>query len=507
MYILTGRFYKLCLILFLLLLSLLAGCGGGNSGGGNGSSLITASPSDDALLTLTSDTAVNVASFNGKSMYVLITAEPNDKPESDDSVETYSFALSSTTGTSTGQATLSLVESSTATGSTSGTNTAFDSAAQKAYDQMCRKKENSLLASKAKQFSKSSSSLLKSTAPTGNIKKGDPWKEVWVIGVAQDEFVPIDTTCCYVSDNTCIFVDDRDVSSLSSYVEDYGEAFDQIYQVNHQHFGTENDTDDNDKVIVVFSEELTGGLLGYFNGSDKFAYNENSNPYSNQGDIIYITTDANYQKYVKGTMAHEFQHMIYFDEHYNNGVINTYTWLNEALSQAAEYYNNETELQEARLKYFLAKEQGGLSLTYWTSYSYGYGAIFIRYLIDQYGDTAIKKMCSNKYVGIKAVEQATGVDFNTIFTNFARTLVLSDYSQTSSSLYKFTTLTLADYGGLASLSTLNAGSSLSGDGSNNSGGDAIYPYSINFYQCSGTFGTMTLSGSCIIGTVFGLAQD
>ena len=81
--------------------------------------------------------------------------------------------------------------------------------------------------------------------------------------------------------------------------------------------------------------------MGYFYSVDK--YPKATYTQSNEGDIFYMTTDAGYQgDIVNGTLAHEFQHMIYFDQHYNRGVTSTYTWLNEALSQAAEYYTGYT---------------------------------------------------------------------------------------------------------------------------------------------------------------------
>jgi hypothetical protein len=503
MWMIKRRFYKLGLTL--LLAGLLAGCGGGSHSSSNRSngSLVTVSPSDAALLTLTPNSAVDVAALNGTSMYVLITAEPGDKPESNNYdnellLKTYSFALGSKTGAGTKQAVLRPgISSKVAAGAA---NTMY-SAAQIASDKRLRAQENELLASKAKQLSNDTSPLLKAIAPTGNIAKNDSWKGVWV------NDVQIDTTCCCVSDYAYIFVDNRDVGKLSSHIEEYGEAFDRIYQNNHQHFGKENDVDRNGKVIIVFSEELCDGYMGYFDTFDKYKWDAIKNPHSNQGDIIYITADTDYLDYVKETMAHEFQHMIYFDQHYNKGVSTTYVWLNEALSQAAQYYNYRDGvylpyLHEYNINSFLNNSPyyaySGLSLTYWTEYNYGFGAIFIRYLIDQYGPDVTKNMCSTQYVGIKAVEQATGVDFNTLFTNFVRALVLSDRSTASTdSVYKFNSLKLSNYGGLAALTpTLTAGSGL--------GNGSIYPYSINFYPCSGTFGTMTLSGNGVTGTVFGL---
>ncbi|MCE5256178.1 MAG: hypothetical protein LLF89_04945, partial [Spirochaetaceae bacterium] len=223
---------------------------------------------------------------------------------------------------------------------------------------------------------------------------------------------------------------------------------------------------------------------------------------SNEGDIFYMTTDTAYQgNIIKGTLAHEFQHMIYFDQHYNLGTTSSYTWLNEALSQAAEYYNGYTDNHLAWIESFLGNDWPGLSLTYWTSSNYGYGAIFIRYLIDQYGDTAIKNMCSTDKIGIAAVEAATGASFNTIFTNFTRALVMSGTGDSSDSRFNFTTLDLRSIqstgrGGLLPYTTtLVAGNNYNG---------SLYPYEIAFNKWSGSFGTIKLTGTNFYGTAFGL---
>jgi hypothetical protein len=520
-----GQFYKLGLTL--LLAALLAGCGGSHSSNSSSTSLITVSPSDDALAALTSGATVDVTVFNGTSMYVLITAEPSDKQESNYYnellSETYSFALSSTTGASTSQSVLNSVVSSKA--SVAGATNAVYSAAQIASDNRFRAKENELLDSKAKQFSPETASLRKSSAPQGtDIEKGDRWTDVNIYDFSTNingGLTQINTTCRYISSHAYFFVEDEDYGTEITYSDlekVYGPAFDSIYNTSHTHFGTENDTDNNGKIIIVFSGKLSNGVLGYFNSSDKYSSSRFSSSDSNEGDIIYITTGSTYNNGDSVTandigevMAHEFQHMIYFDQHYNKGVKNTYIWLNEALSQAAQYYSYgaNAEIHQHYIKRFLRNSSyyayNGLSLTYWSDYNYGFGAIFIRYLIDQYGDEVVKNMCSTKYVGIKAVEKATGVNFNTLFTNFTRALVFLGTSHSANSVYQFTSSDLTELqtsgrGGLLPLSkpTLIAGSTLSEDKI------AIYPYSINFYKCSGTFGTVTLSGRSVIGTVFRL---
>jgi hypothetical protein len=436
---------------------------------------------------------VNAAKFNDKFIYTMITAQPENKPESDSAPTlSYPFSLATTTYSSSPNQTGALTE-----GGKLSEGTIF-SKNQTSHDLIMRQAENQALACRASQFSAKSGV---NPSVLANITIGTVWNNVNILD-AGNSWKLINTTCRHISAHAYFFIDNRDTSAMSTYLTDYGTAFDRIYEVNHTRFGFENDTDSNGKVIIIFTRELTGGLLGYFYPIDK--YSKSSFTHSNEGDIFYLTTDSSYQgNVIKGTLAHEFQHMIYFDQHYNLRVTFTFSWLNEALSQAAEFYNNYQQNHLAWISDFLNNHWAGLSLTHWTDDNYGYGAIFIRYLIDQYGDTAIKKMCATDKVGIAAVEAATGADFNSIFNNFTRALVLSGTGDTTNPRYNFKSLDLQDVqwygrGGLESSFVYNAGNTLTSP--------VLYSYQIFFARWNGDFGTMNLSGSSVVGTVFGISH-
>jgi hypothetical protein len=197
--------------------------------------------------------------------------------------------------------------------------------------------------------------------------------------------------------------------------------------------------------------------------------------------------------------------MIYFDEHANRNNDSTYIWLNEALSQAAEYYNGYYENHNAWIGAFLLankQDQENLSLTHWTDYNYGYGALFIRYMIDRYGDSAIKNMCATNLAGIAAVEAAAGDDFNNIFTDFTRALIMSGTGDSDDPRYAFTSLDLREIqsqgrGGLLIRNFRTAGAKVT---------DSVYPYSIRTLRWTGEFGVLRLTGNAVQGDVFGLSR-
>jgi hypothetical protein len=437
-----------------------------------------------------------LAQFNGKYVYTIVAPQPAAKPEGSGTPTTsYAFTLSSVAGSLP-----SPEPAASPAGALDRLPAVPYGGAQTELDLLLRETESKLLARKAKQLSKELPGI-EAAAPYP-ISKGTSWNGVYIYGTTPST---IDTTCRYISSHAYFFVDNRDIAAMEPLLAGYGASFDATYDVNRSKFGAENDVDANGKVIVVFSEELVAlGYLGYFWAVDKFANDPSSNPYSNEGDIFYVTTDAAYQgEVVNGTLAHEFQHMIYFDQHYNFGVTSTYAWLNEALSQAAEYYNNYVDNHEGWIFSFLYSGwSSGLSLTHWTSSNYGYGAIYIRYLIDQFGDAAIKNMCSTDKVGVAAVEFATGGNFNTIFNNFTRALLMSGTGDSADPKYNFATLDLQAVqpygrGGLRITASNAAGSTVSG---------SLRAYSLAASGWTGTFGSMALSGTDVAGSAFGLVK-
>jgi len=122
---------------------------------------------------------------------------------------------------------------------------------------------------------------------------------------------------------------------------------------------------------------------------------------------------------------------------------------------------------------------------------------------DRFGDEVIKNLCATRLVGVAAVESATGMNFNELFTDFTRALVMSGTGDSTDPRYGFTTLNLREVqpgarGGLATTDTykISSGNTFSGD---------LLPYQIIFNTRTGDFGNLTLSGTDAQGTVFGLS--
>jgi len=476
-----GKFYKIVsgIVIASILLLMLGGC----------FSDINLPPT--YLVTLSTD-PVDLSGFNDALKYSVVSAMPGMTAQGSGSPAPYPFTLVTTSLPVLGN----LLFDPRAMVLAEAPDYSVYGAEKKYADIVLRAEEERLLKSGIPQLSMNVQE--KGVYPSAPIPivVGTEWNGVNIL--LPDPTI-INTTCRYVSAHAYFFVDNKDIDTMKSSLSDYATAFDAMYDVIHNKFGIENDVDENGKIIIVFSHVIENPILGYFNPGDK--YKKTEVPTSNEGDIFYLSTTASIGV-TCGTMAHEFQHMIYFDQHYNEGVISTFAWLNEALSQAAEYYTGYTDNHLAWIQSFLLGGWQDLSLTNWTSDNYGYGAIFMRYLVDQFGDAAIKSMCSTANVGIDAVEKATGESFNTIFENFLVALVIDGTGDSLDPAYEFQTLDLLNLqqtgrGGLLPEQEFAVGTSSS---------YSVLPYGIGFLKWSGSFGTMSLSGTGVDGTALGASR-
>ena len=200
------------------------------------------------------------------------------------------------------------------------------------------------------------------------------------------------------------------------------------------------------------------GIVGYFWAKDLFpqdtppatlvgTQSSNYNLISNLGEIFYI--DAHFLNSYAGiaysTLAHEFQHMINFNQknvrwNIGNAVP---TWYNEMLSLLVEDalapvigidITNEAH-PAARLDIFNAVYYGS-GLTYWPSadqaiYSYPYAYAFGAYLARNYGGARLlEEMLANDSVGVDSVSEAlaavgSSAGFPTAFQKFGEALIFS----------------------------------------------------------------------------------
>lgn len=153
-----------------------------------------------------------------------------------------------------------------------------------------------------------------------------------------------------------LYLDARDADAFQN-SDDFtlAQQFEEMIPYERQIFGSEADVNGDGKFDVLITREVNalgqkyGGLVtGYFIATDEFDASVYSS--SNEQEIFYmirpddngsfgpsVPYDLAVQNILPGVLAHEYQHMISFNQHYfKHHSAAEASWLNEGLSHLAE---------------------------------------------------------------------------------------------------------------------------------------------------------------------------
>jgi peptidoglycan hydrolase-like protein with peptidoglycan-binding domain len=194
--------------------------------------------------------------------------------------------------------------------------------------------------------------------------------------------------------------------------------------------------DRDDRIFILF-HPMADNNGGYFRENDQ--YLKMQVPDSNEMEIIYLNTDFINSSIEKSFLAHEFTHLITFNQKNRIYGVSEEVWLNEARAEYAptlvgydDLENEDTNL-ESRVKVFLKEPND--SITGWQNKLEDYGAlnIFTHYLVDHYGIEILKDSLKSEEVGIKSLEYALEKnkfveDFSQIFTDYTIAVFINDCS-------------------------------------------------------------------------------
>ena len=219
----------------------------------------------------------------------------------------------------------------------------------------------------------------------------------------------------------------------------------QIYPTLTYTFGSEwKPGIDGDNRATVLIHPMIKEAGGYFNSGDE--YPKLQNPKSNQREMVYLNASHIDSPLAKSFLAHEFTHLITFNQKEKIQGVTEEIWLNEA---RAEYsptllgYDDEFEgsnLQN-RVKIFLGKPHD--SLTEWKNEKTDYGVLnlFTQYLVDHYGVKILVDSLQSSKIGIPSLNYALTKngfkdDFSQIFTNWTITVLVNNCSLNEKYCYK-----------------------------------------------------------------------
>jgi hypothetical protein len=244
--------------------------------------------------------------------------------------------------------------------------------------------------------------------------------------------------------------------NLSSLVDEFDKN---IYPVLTSNYGFEwKPGIDKDEHITILIHPMKKNRGGYFysgNEYPKFAV-----PTSNEREMVYLNSDYVASPLIKRLLAHEFTHLITFNQKNNLYNKEEDTWLNEARAEYAITllgYNDVyqgSNLQK-RVGEFLSNPSD--SITEWNGSSSDYGVInvFIQYLVDHYGAKILNDSLHSSKTGIDSInyalakngykacpvdsersEELCGEDFSQIFTDWTIAVLVNDCSLGPKYCYK-----------------------------------------------------------------------
>lgn len=194
---------------------------------------------------------------------------------------------------------------------------------------------------------------------------------------------------------------------------------------------------DKDKRITILFHQMKDGANGYFRNNDQ--YLKLQLPNSNERDMMYLSVNLLMnEKDINLSLAHEFVHLITFNQKDNLQGVAEDVWLNEAradyTSTIMGYDDNyEGSNLQKRVRDFLNAPSD--SLTEWQEKKsdYAVASLFTHYVVEHYGINILADSLKSKSVGIASINEALlkngyQEDFAQIFTNWTIAVVLNDCS-------------------------------------------------------------------------------
>ncbi|OGZ20037.1 MAG: hypothetical protein A2654_02370 [Candidatus Nealsonbacteria bacterium RIFCSPHIGHO2_01_FULL_43_31] len=208
-----------------------------------------------------------------------------------------------------------------------------------------------------------------------------------------------------------------------------------IYSKLTRTFGSEwSPGIDKDTRITILMHQMQKTTGGYGDTADE--YPKVQIPESNEREMIYLNTQHINTPYIKSFLAHEFIHLITFNQKNKKYGVSEDIWLNEARAEYAPTFlgyddNYEGSNLQRRVRDFLDKPSD--SLTEWreTSADYGVANLFIQYLVDHYGLQVLSDSLGKKETGIKSInlvlsQRGFQENFADIFTNWSIAVLINN---------------------------------------------------------------------------------
>lgn len=218
-------------------------------------------------------------------------------------------------------------------------------------------------------------------------------------------------------------------------LKNLSQEFDEtIYPQLTETFGSEwKPGIDNDEKITVLLTQIKGDSGGYFNSGDE--YPKSQVPSSNEREMVYLNVNYITDILAKSYLAHEFLHLITFNQKNRNYGVEEEIWLNEG---RAEYvptllgYDDDYQNSNLKKRVRAFAQNSSDPLTEWKGRAADYGVLnlFIQYLVEHYRIEILVDSLYSEKVGIPSLNYALKKngykDFAPIFSDWLITVLVND---------------------------------------------------------------------------------
>ncbi|MDX1600087.1 MAG: immune inhibitor A [Anaerolineales bacterium] len=261
----------------------------------------------------------------------------------------------------------------------------------------------------------------------------------WASNVDQNTNFQVEAELAYATDHVYFWAEqgvDYDLDDVQALVDEFEND---IYPTNRAFFGSEwsPGVDGDPHLYILFARGLGSSIAGYFASNQ--SYPPAVHEFSNGHEMFYLSADnLNLRdEFTYGVLAHEFQHMIHWNQDRNEE-----TWMNEGFSELATLLN---DYDVGGFDFAYARRPDQL-LSYWPSEPgtsaghYGQAFLFMSYFLQRFGSEATQALVSNPENGLDSIDGALNelgeVDEQTgavltaddVYRDFATALLLQDPS-------------------------------------------------------------------------------
>jgi len=225
----------------------------------------------------------------------------------------------------------------------------------------------------------------------------------WVTNVETNENTHVQATLRYITPHVYFWVQDGvpyDENEMKALVDKFENK---IYPIDREFFGSEwtPGIDGDEHIYILYTRGLGFSIAGYFSSSDEI--HPLAHEYSNAHEMFLFNADNTFlgEEFTYGVLAHEFQHMIHWNQDRNET-----SWMNEGFSEVAAFLNGY--------------DPGGFDMLYindpdlqlndWPNDKYGtsphYGAsfLYLTYFLDRFGEDATKALVKDQANGFDSVD-------------------------------------------------------------------------------------------------------